>query len=198
MSKESTKQNILNAALAEFASKSYHEANTNTIAKKAGVSKGSIFLHYKSKKELYLSCLKNILIANFNDQKLNQIAAIEDVFDRVIAITKWKIDRFKKYPEEYIFVYKAMSSCSAEIRAEVLAIIAEFSKQAKNIYLFNTSKSYGKYTSEEVFVFIQVISDGFEKRLRNDANGAINKENIDKDLLMFLEIMEVLKKGLTN
>ncbi|REK59528.1 MAG: hypothetical protein C6W55_01090 [Thermobacillus sp.] len=58
------KRMIVSAALRVFACKGYRAASMQEIAEEAGVAKGSIYLHFKSKDELAL-------------------AAISDVYDRV-------------------------------------------------------------------------------------------------------------------
>ena len=46
------KENILSAALELFANEGYNATSTSSIAKKAGVSEGLIFRHFKNKKGL--------------------------------------------------------------------------------------------------------------------------------------------------
>lgn len=46
---------VLEAALEVFAEKGYAGASTSEIAKRAGVAEGTIFRHYKTKKELLIS-----------------------------------------------------------------------------------------------------------------------------------------------
>lgn len=46
---------ILEAAIEMFAEKGYSYTSTSEIAKKAGVAEGTIFCHYKTKKELLLA-----------------------------------------------------------------------------------------------------------------------------------------------
>jgi AcrR family transcriptional regulator len=48
-------QKILAAAIDIFSEKGYAASSTNEIAKKAGVAEGTIFRHYKTKKELLLA-----------------------------------------------------------------------------------------------------------------------------------------------
>ncbi|WP_456272991.1 TetR/AcrR family transcriptional regulator [Bacillus sp. AK031] len=48
-------QKILEAALETFAEKGYSATSTSEIAKKAGVAEGTIFRHYKTKKDLLIS-----------------------------------------------------------------------------------------------------------------------------------------------
>jgi AcrR family transcriptional regulator len=47
--------NIMKAAVEIFSEKGYAAASTSEIAQKAGVAEGTIFRHYKTKKELLLS-----------------------------------------------------------------------------------------------------------------------------------------------
>jgi AcrR family transcriptional regulator len=49
------KQHILNAALTCFARNGYHQTTLDDIVKEAGVSKGGIYVHFDSKKELYMA-----------------------------------------------------------------------------------------------------------------------------------------------
>jgi AcrR family transcriptional regulator len=48
-------QKILESAIETFAEKGYASTSTNEIAKKAGVAEGTIFRHYKTKKDLLLA-----------------------------------------------------------------------------------------------------------------------------------------------
>ena len=49
------KTHILQAALTRFASQGYHQTTIDDVAQDAGVSKGSIYVYFDSKKELFLS-----------------------------------------------------------------------------------------------------------------------------------------------
>ena len=44
---------IIDAAVSEFAEKGYEAANTNQIAKAAGISVGSLFQYFKTKENLF-------------------------------------------------------------------------------------------------------------------------------------------------
>lgn len=50
---EAKRERIEKAAAAEFATKGYSEANTNTIAAAAGISVGALFAYFPKKKDLY-------------------------------------------------------------------------------------------------------------------------------------------------
>ncbi|HCX02871.1 MAG TPA: TetR/AcrR family transcriptional regulator, partial [Clostridiales bacterium] len=50
---EKKKIKIINSAMEEFSKNSYDKASTNRIVEKAGISKGSLFNYFESKKKLY-------------------------------------------------------------------------------------------------------------------------------------------------
>jgi len=52
---------ILFAAIESFSEKGYAATSTNEIAKKAGVAEGTIFRHYKTKKELLLNIVSPVM-----------------------------------------------------------------------------------------------------------------------------------------
>lgn len=53
-----TRERILNAAVAEFGTKSFHLASLNAICSENNISKGLIYHNFKNKDELYLVCVK--------------------------------------------------------------------------------------------------------------------------------------------
>ncbi|MFL5963625.1 MAG: TetR/AcrR family transcriptional regulator [Gaiellaceae bacterium] len=54
-SKEERREDILDAAIAEFAEKGLHGASTDEIARLAGISQPYVFRLFRTKKELYLA-----------------------------------------------------------------------------------------------------------------------------------------------
>src|SRR5215470_547314 len=49
---------ILEAARKIFAKKGFHEAKVEDIADAAGVAKGTVYLYYESKRDIYFAALK--------------------------------------------------------------------------------------------------------------------------------------------
>jgi AcrR family transcriptional regulator len=67
---------IIAAAIESFAAKGYAATSTSEIAKKAGVAEGTIFRHYKTKKELLLAIVAPMLakfIAPFVMNDFNKV-----------------------------------------------------------------------------------------------------------------------------
>lgn len=54
--------NIINSALAEFASTGYTKTSMNSIAKRAGISKASLFYYFNTKKN-YICIYMNIVMS---------------------------------------------------------------------------------------------------------------------------------------
>lgn len=67
---------ILVAAIESFSEKGYAATSTNEIARKAGVAEGTIFRHYKTKKDLLLNIVSPVmakLIAPFVIRDLDKV-----------------------------------------------------------------------------------------------------------------------------
>src|SRR5690625_84457 len=69
-------RDILKAAVKLFAENGYAATSTSEIARKAGVAEGTIFRHYKTKKELLLSLVSPVevsLLAPMIKQDLEKV-----------------------------------------------------------------------------------------------------------------------------
>jgi len=84
-------ERILKASIEEFSEKGYAAASTNSIAKKAKVSKGLLFHYFKSKENLYIECYKHVL--SWSKKKFEEFAKQvrdEDFFE---FIKKWGLQK---------------------------------------------------------------------------------------------------------
>jgi TetR/AcrR family fatty acid metabolism transcriptional regulator len=64
--KKLKRQKIIEIAAKEFAEKGYDAANINEIAALSGIGKGSIYLYFKTKKELFLATMETV-VEKFNE-----------------------------------------------------------------------------------------------------------------------------------
>jgi len=60
--KEDRPQEITDAAFAAFAENGYAATRVDEVAKRAGVSKGLMYLYFKTKEELFKAVIKNVVI----------------------------------------------------------------------------------------------------------------------------------------
>ncbi|KZE69302.1 TetR family transcriptional regulator [Fictibacillus phosphorivorans] len=102
---------ILEAAIDTFSEKGYSGSSTSEIAKKAGVAEGTIFRHYKTKKELLLAIVTPTVakfvapffIKSFAKEVFeNEYERYED-FLRVVAKNRLEFVR-KQFPVLKIFI----------------------------------------------------------------------------------------------
>ncbi len=56
--KEQTKARILQTAMQAFGKNSYEQVSISFIAQKAEVAKGTVYLYYESKEQLYVECVR--------------------------------------------------------------------------------------------------------------------------------------------
>jgi len=60
-------QELLQAALAEFVERGYAATRLDQVARRAGVSKGSLYRYYQNKAELFKAVVRSALIANLDE-----------------------------------------------------------------------------------------------------------------------------------
>lgn len=89
---------ILAAALNQFAKYGYQKANTDEIAKKAGVSKGLIFHYFGKKQVLYESTISNVIDFLMNQSNTLFTKKYTDLVEVVVVSTQYKIKLEKEYP----------------------------------------------------------------------------------------------------
>lgn len=112
------REQIINAAIEEFARSGYERASTNEIIKKAQISKGSLFNYFNNKKELYLFLLQNVI--EVIEKKLGEIDLNErDFFKRVGEIGLIKFQIYSTYPQAFFFLKSAADEMSEEVKSEI-------------------------------------------------------------------------------
>ena len=85
---EISREEILDAALACFASRGYHETSVDDIAARAGLSKGAIYWHFAGKRELFLALIDRaaapaLALADTVADAPDWRAALHELFTRV-------------------------------------------------------------------------------------------------------------------
>lgn len=102
---------ILEAAIDTFSEKGYAASSTSEIAKKAGVAEGTIFRHFKTKKELLLAIVTPTVakfvapffIKSFTKEVFEKEYEHYEDFIRVIAKNRLEFVR-KQFPVLKIFI----------------------------------------------------------------------------------------------
>jgi len=111
---------ILNAAMAEFAG-GYEKASTDAIVRAAGVSKGLLFHHFGSKKDLFLYAydyaIKTVMSEFYNLINLDE----RDILERWRQIALLKMDLMRKHPAIFNFIAHASFPDSDDVKENITA-----------------------------------------------------------------------------
>jgi TetR/AcrR family transcriptional regulator len=119
--KPEKRERIINAALKEFAKNGYDKASTNEIVKESGISKGSLFNYFISKKELYLFLLDYVV--KVIEQMYDEVDWSEtDFFKRMRQFGLVKFKTYKKFPHVFDFINAVTNEDAAEVRPEIKSI----------------------------------------------------------------------------
>ncbi|WP_303871091.1 TetR/AcrR family transcriptional regulator [Acetobacterium wieringae] len=114
---------IIQSGIAEFSSKSYMDASTDTITKNCGISKGILFHYFNNKKNFYLYCLEVALKRLLTDVPTpDQTGFYEMIFS--FADEKFKL--CEKYPREMHLVNMAAREMSAKVLDEKNELIVRY------------------------------------------------------------------------
>lgn len=128
--RNATRQHILREAAREFARLGFDQANINVIAEQAGIGKGTIYLYFENKRELFLAMLRSIA--------QTQLAAIraalatkgtlqdrlERLFRAFVQLSREDSDSFNVYMSALYGVNRAFQAEATKLLRDYLAVIS--------------------------------------------------------------------------
>lgn len=86
------KEKIINAAKSEFVEYSFHDASINRIIKNAGISRGSFYMYFENKEDLFLYILDGYreealaeIVSNLNGEKCDIFQMGIYIYDHVTS-----------------------------------------------------------------------------------------------------------------
>ncbi len=120
------KKRIINSAMEEFGDKGYEAASTNTIVKKAGISKGLLFHYFKTKKDLMDYVEDFALSTMVSRLKETQHLWDNDLINRILQITEIKMGVILEYPHLYEFGVQMYSGTKIE---DIMVLIDKYDMQ---------------------------------------------------------------------
>jgi AcrR family transcriptional regulator len=163
---EEKKQRILNGAIKEFAKNSFFKTSMQSIAKRAGISKGSMYQYFEGKKELYVYLFKYALEKKFSYFehliKYSETRSFYAIFEEMLYLgTKFGLD----HPDLF-----ELSNSLNELYTSSNKMAIEIVSEINNIVNIEGVKLYSQ------FVY-KAIDRAF-------INGEI-RSDIDKQLIYF-------------
>ena len=164
MRKGGKRQAILDAALACVVEKGYHSSTVDEISKRAGVSKGSVYWYFKSKKEIFKDVLNMYaekwlaaLDALFEEEK-DPKEAICSLFEMVRERME---DREKIETCQALLEYWAFAARDKEVKIWVEELYRKY--KMKVLPMLEAGIKSGTIKGEdpdEVFSLISLVSIG--------------------------------------
>ncbi len=88
-------QRIIESAAQLFSERPYHEVRMEDVAAKAKVAKGTLYLHFKDKEDLYQALILEGLTC-LTDQFEQGLAGISDPADKILALNRQAVDYFER------------------------------------------------------------------------------------------------------
>lgn len=128
--REATRQRIIREAAGEFARLGFDAANINIIAEQAGIGKGTIYLYFENKRELFLAMLRHIA-----QEQLTVIRAalatngtlkqrLERLFQAFTHLAQEQSDTFNVYMSALYGVNRAFQEEATKLLRDYVAVIA--------------------------------------------------------------------------
>jgi TetR/AcrR family fatty acid metabolism transcriptional regulator len=109
---EFRKSELLNAARAVFGKKGFHDASIEEIAEMAEVAKGTVYLYYKSKNDLYLEALRFGIESLVNELKTRADSA-GSCLETLRLLTRTKIVFFEENRDFFRIYYSELGKLPA-------------------------------------------------------------------------------------
>lgn len=165
------KQCILNAAKNEFSKVSFSESSINKIIKEAGISRGSFYMYFIDKEDLYETVIENQLKKNFKFLKDELIKSDGDIFKTYINIYE-------------ILLKKVNKSKTNNFNKHILL---NMNFKSDNLFIRKNKVQYKKYIEE----FISLINT-------DNYNLEDKEELLDIIDMLTLLLIHSLVKSLNN
>ena len=134
--KENSKNQILDSALKVFVKKGYSKTTMDDIVANSGMSKGAIYHHYDSKKDLFLSLIEHweqYFFSNIFDKDIDKTNSD----DLLREIAKDVVDTFKN--RKYVFLaeleFWSLANHDEEIRKRTKSLYVRLLSMFRKIII---------------------------------------------------------------
>src|SRR5438270_9847189 len=132
-----TRQRIMRVAAGEFARLGFDQANINVIAEQAGIGKGTIYLYFENKRDLFLEMLRSIAQAQLTvirvalapEGTLRQ--RLERLFRAFARLAEEESDNFNVYMSALYGVNRAFQAEATKLLRDYVAVIALMLEQSR-------------------------------------------------------------------
>lgn len=193
---ESKREHILNICIEEFARNGYNNTSTNTIVKRLGISKGVLFLYFKSKKNLFMyitdyltELLTNEFFGRFSEQEPTEFI---DIFDQMGEFYNILL---QKKPQIIVFLLEAFLNTPIELREEIEAKHNQAHEELLGKICINNMRK--GIEVQKVLDLIHMASYYVGQMIFREFGGELGyfKENSDRLIKVYEQYIEIIKYG---
>ncbi len=161
------RQNLIRAAIDEFASHPFQQASTNNIVKKAGISKGLLFHYFNDKKELYDTTIRFAVEMLFTKMSSCIHWEERDLLERLRQIVVEKIKIWQEYPNMFDCIFRVLQNENhhtsltfyRELGVDLSALIHDIYRKNIDLSLFKDQSNI-----EKSLEIIQWTLDGLSQK----------------------------------
>lgn len=146
--RQATRDRILREAASEFAQLGFEQTNINTIAERAGIGKGTIYLYFSSKRDLFIAMLQAIAQHQIDAARKALLSAdtlqtqLEALFLAFVHLATEDADGFHVYMSALYGVNRAFQDEAVNLLREYVALIGEaLDQEAKAVAPANLDAS---------------------------------------------------------
>ncbi|WP_462422173.1 TetR/AcrR family transcriptional regulator [Salinicoccus sp. Marseille-QA3877] len=185
---------IMNAALAEFAAYGYEDASTNSIVKRADMSKGMLYYYFQNKESLYYACTEYAL-ENVNTALMKRDYPRQGFIERSALIARLKKEYYDENPEisqfiTQVYLYDSVPETFRSLLDELVQNGFEKMYEDVDLSYFRDDVSH-----ETLMKLITWTIEGYSKHVEEEAKGMnADLNNLDPLWEEFDEYLTALKK----
>lgn len=193
---EDKKQTILNAGFRIFGEYGYSKASIKDIVKEAGISKGSLFYYFVSKKNFFLylyeyaTKMMKELVDSPGENGIPKYLEKTDFFERLDDVKKRKMKLAFLHPYMGSFIKKAPFELSKEVHKEIQLINQRLTHERLADFFENLDVHKFK-DGIEPFMVLQLISwcsEGLVNKIH--IKSLMNPES-KKDEVDYIEVIQL-------
>jgi AcrR family transcriptional regulator len=126
--KEKRRQAIIRASLRVFSRKGYEPTALDEVAREARLAKGTLYLYFKDKEDLYFHVMLSLL-EGLGSYVQEQVSGSQDPLEKLAAVARAQIDFFAGNPHYFRLFMVAFNPEMATIHKKLLGPFFEKRRQ---------------------------------------------------------------------
>lgn len=189
---EEKRKALLEAGFQCFGKVGYKKASTADIAKAAGISKAMIFHYFGTKKAMYTYLVKEASKEIIEALQKGYAVTTDDFFERVITLSKFKVEVLKKYPALLSFLTNVCKEDAPEIAEDVRMWLESGDNIRSDLVLTDVDSSKFKSSVQPELVLELVVGYSLGAFGRNSST---DQNDLDKMMEKLTDCLMMLKNN---